>query len=353
MAVLRKRKIRKGYVYDVDFSYKGKRRVISTKTDDFTVAKRILGEVQGLIACGKFDLVAEKKKEINLKKYFDQYFNNVKDIKAKSTLELEKIYTKRFVDIVGDRPLRSIDFNTLDHWREQFCSVVSPTTFNIVVRTLRAIFNRAKKRGYIDNNPFDDIEKIRVNEKRLFLLKNELERLFEQIDKDLNRSGLRENVLNFRRRFRLYVEFLLHTGLRRDEALRLKQSDVDYNQNVIYVEKTKTKQMRAIPLTKRAKEILLELGEGLFHKLNKHDVTNKFREYLNRAGLKGFKLHSLRHTFACQLVVSGIDIYAISRLLGHTDLKTTMIYAKVNIESLKPAVEKLDHSYLNLLVKNN
>jgi integrase len=153
--------------------------------------------------------------------------------------------------------------------------------------------------------------------------------------------GHRENVIRFRKTFKLYVEFLLNTGLRREEALKLRLEHVDLSQNVIFVEKTKTGQMRVIPLNRRAKEILIELGENLFSKLNKHDVTNKFRHYLEQAGLEGFKLHSLRHTFATRLLSMGVDLYTISRLLGHTDMKTSMIYAKTNVETLRGVVEKL------------
>ena len=58
--------------------------------------------------------------------------------------------------------------------------------------------------------------------------------------------------------------------------------------------------------------------------------------------MRGLKLHSLRHTFATNLVGQGVDIYTVSRLLGHSDIKTTLIYAKANIATLEQAVKKLD-----------
>ena len=110
----------------------------------------------------------------------------------------------------------------------------------------------------------------------------------------------------------------------------------------MYIEMTKTKQMRTVPMNKRVQEIVREIGDEMFSKLNPHDVPNKFRQYLEGAGLTGFKLHSLRHTFSCRLLALGVDLYTISRLLGHTDIKTSMIYAKANVVMLKSAVEKLD-----------
>lgn len=81
----------------------------------------------------------------------------------------------------------------------------------------------------------------------------------------------------------------------------------------------------------------------LFTQMHYQVVTEKFSYYLKQAGLVGFKLHSLRHTFATKLVALGVDLYTISRLLGHTDIKTTMIYAKTNIVSMQSAVDKLEN----------
>jgi len=186
---------------------------------------------------------------------------------------------------------------------------------------------------------------LKIEEARLYFTKDEVNSIFSMIDKDIKAyesgKGQRDNVINFRKRFRLFVEFLLNTGLRRGEALKLRKENIDLHSSVIYIEKTKTSILRAVPLNQRAKEILGQLGDDLFAELNEHDVTNKFTYYVKEAGLSGFTLHSLRHTFATRLVSHGVDIYTISRLLGHTDIKTTMIYAKVNIDSMKSAVDKL------------
>ena len=60
------------------------------------------------------------------------------------------------------------------------------------------------------------------------------------------------------------------------------------------------------------------------------------------ANLSEFKLHSLRHTFASNFVAKRVDIYTVSRLLGHTDIKMTMVYAKVNTSMLQSAIARLD-----------
>ncbi len=62
---------------------------------------------------------------------------------------------------------------------------------------------------------------------------------------------------------------------------------------------------------------------------------------MKRLKMTQFKLHSLRHTFATNLVSAGVDILAVKELLGHQDIRTSMVYAKANTETLRNAVELL------------
>lgn len=57
--------------------------------------------------------------------------------------------------------------------------------------------------------------------------------------------------------------------------------------------------------------------------------------------MEGFKLHSLRHTFATRLILLGVDIYTVSKILGHSDIKTSMVYAKTTLGTLQSAISRL------------
>jgi len=63
---------------------------------------------------------------------------------------------------------------------------------------------------------------------------------------------------------------------------------------------------------------------------------------MERAGIEDFTYHGLRHTFATRLAQSGVDLYKISKLLGHKDIKTTQRYAHHCPESLRDGVEVLE-----------
>jgi site-specific recombinase XerD len=66
-----------------------------------------------------------------------------------------------------------------------------------------------------------------------------------------------------------------------------------------------------------------------------------FKKVFKKAQIKDVSFHTLRHTFASYLVINGISIYTVSKLLGHSKIETTMIYAHLSKEHLKASVDSL------------
>ncbi|MFA9409443.1 MAG: tyrosine-type recombinase/integrase [Candidatus Dadabacteria bacterium] len=71
-------------------------------------------------------------------------------------------------------------------------------------------------------------------------------------------------------------------------------------------------------------------------------IRKAFKNSCNRAGIKNLTFHTLRHTFATRLVLSGVDLATVSKLLGHSTIQMTMRYSHPTPEALKNAVSKLD-----------
>jgi site-specific recombinase XerD len=86
-------------------------------------------------------------------------------------------------------------------------------------------------------------------------------------------------------------------------------------------------------------------------KLYSRKVQRAFVEALRVAKIEDFHFHDLRHSFASRLVQSGVDIYAVQKLLGHKDGRMTQRYAHLSIENLRSAISNMKNGYV--LVTSN
>lgn len=143
----------------------------------------------------------------------------------------------------------------------------------------------------------------------------------------------------------------LLTGMRLGELLNLRVEDVDFGRDVLYVTDPKwpkdKRRTEGLMFSQEARSVLLGLKvrRGLFFstptgaKLRQASVSARFTYQADRVGLDGLTFHSLRHTFGTRLGKKGYPPAEIARLLGHSDIKTTMIYVHPSIADLRAAVE--------------
>lgn len=148
-------------------------------------------------------------------------------------------------------------------------------------------------------------------------------------------------------------------GLRRGEIQNLMWRDIDFEKGILSVTPKKDwtpkdYECRDIPMSDDLKAHLLTLphrGEyviydGYGDRLNIDSITTYIRaKVIDKTKIDGVKLkgnvHKLRHTFASHLVQAGVDLYTVSKLLGHSSIKTTEIYAHLSPVTLAGAVAKL------------
>ncbi|MGB6647679.1 MAG: site-specific integrase, partial [Bacteroidota bacterium] len=147
-----------------------------------------------------------------------------------------------------------------------------------------------------------------------------------------------------------------HTGLRKGEMMNLtwQNASLDPKDPKIIVASsedwtTKSGKSRTVPLNARAVEILVaQKGKHNTHvftsrtnkKIHADEPYHALKKALQKLDLMG-DVHKLRHTFVSQLAMKNVDIVAIKELVGHSDLKTTMLYTHSSGEHLRNAVEKL------------
>ena len=140
------------------------------------------------------------------------------------------------------------------------------------------------------------------------------------------------------------------TGLRFSDIEKLMWSEViNINGKGYYLKfkQLKTKGAEMMPISVETYNILGENGapdEYVFNGLTYYDCSQNpiFSNWLISARItKHFTFHCFRHTFAVLQLINGTDIYTLSKMLGHKDIKTTMIYAHIVDEMKRGASEKI------------
>jgi integrase len=150
----------------------------------------------------------------------------------------------------------------------------------------------------------------------------------------------------------------LNTGMRKGEILGLKWDDVDLVHGFILLQITKNGERREPPINHTLMAILQDLFRGTGERPRRIDIPyvfydtrtdgrynniqKSFNTAMKRAGIKDFRFHDLRHTFASHLVMAGVDITTVKDLLGHKTLTMTLRYAHLAPSHKAKAVDVLD-----------
>lgn len=201
---------------------------------------------------------------------------------------------------------------------------------------VKAALKQAYKDGILTTNLNAIVEPIKPAEtKRNFLTIEELNKL---IKTECNYPTMKRAAL-----------FSALTGLRFSDIAKLLWSEIEQRDGqgyFIHFQQQKTKGIEVLPISEQAFNLLGEKKnptEKVFEDLNYSAYTNKhLYQWIGAAGItKNITFHCFRHTFATLQLSNGTDIYTVSKLLGHRDLKTTQIYTKVIDQSKIDAVNKI------------
>jgi integrase len=198
----------------------------------------------------------------------------------------------------------------------------------------------------IDSNPLKDIKNLVCDNKiERYLSTAETQALMDSILESENEE------------LQFIVLFLIYTGARKREVMDANWGAIDWLRKSWRIPKTKSGKIRHVPLSNGAMEVLEKLKLNFIGEPMKDTpifpnprtgkpYVNFYYSWNNarkRAGLKDFRIHDLRHSFASSLVNAGRSLYEVQELLGHADIKTTSRYAHLSRERLIEAVQVLPH----------
>lgn len=257
--------------------------------------------------------------------FCDRYIDSLKLTAAPNTALRYRYVVEDFLSRHKDKlgPEEFHRWDIIDYKEERLREGATPSTVNLELAVLRAFWNWLIARELASYNPAAKQKGVVVPEKRpRGLGRDVVEKLLSVC------NSVRE---------RLVILLPLTTGMRGIELARLQWSDIDWEHDLIHLdgERTKTKHSRDLPLRSDVKELLMQFVDGRRKNVfpchrglgDPRSIQYVFKRIVKRAEIYPKPtLHALRHTFATMLLRSGLDIYSVSKLMGHTNLKTTTRY---------------------------
>jgi integrase/recombinase XerD len=267
---------------------------------------------------------------------------------SQATIESYILAVKDFAQYFGKSP---VCLGSEDVRRYQLHLVkekrLAPNTVKVRMSALRFFYWKTLKRRDLH---FDDLPLTKTPVKLPVVLSPE------------EVTRLIEGASNLKHRTMLMV--LYATGLRRAELARLKVSDIDSKCMVIHIHEGKGQRDRDLPMTPKLLEALRGYWRWSRSKvylfpspwspsdreepITPKSIYNACKEAAARAGLtKRIGAHTLRHSFATQLLDSGADLRTIQYLLGHSSLKHTEVYTHLSQRHMRAAANPLDQITLN------
>ena len=228
--------------------------------------------------------------------------------------------------------------------RRDFRKPVSTITINNYIRNLRVFFNYLERNYIIRKNPMKRIRQLRTNRQpKVYLTDDELRRLLTRFD----RSYFSEH------RDYMMILLMLDSGMRLGECSTLLVSDLELHRKRVNLraEETKGRRERTVffsPKTEKALRSWLQYKDRYVESdylfpVKEHggpigvgNFESNFRKYIQRTGLnEDYSPHCLRNNFAKRCLMNGMDIYTLSKILGHSSVTVTeQAYLDINDDDM-------------------
>lgn len=293
-----------------------------------------------------------------LKTDFLEYME-IEQGRSQKTIANYDHYLIRLMDFAGDIKVSEINPELIRKWRlwlnrlgTNVSDELEKSTQNYHLIALRSFLRYCSKRDIKTMSP-DKIELAKTSRKQVtFLNIEELERLFDQ--PDLNKiNGLRDRAI---------LELLFSSGLRVSELVGLNKDNINLKRREFMV-RGKGQKDRPIFISERSSEWITnylnkrqdndqalfvrysgskEISmDGNYHRLTSRSIQRMIARYAKLAGItKHVSPHTMRHSYATDLLMNGADLRSVQALLGHSNIATTQIYTHVTDPHLKSIHEQ-------------
>lgn len=352
-------------------------------------ARYAADEILHNIATGKYisekDALKQQKeiedKILTLSLLFEKYIERHARLYTKENSVIENQgYYDRYLKKWNDRKIDDITRDELEDYIGKLNKKISPFTANRVLTLIRHMYNKAIEWRYASFNPTLGIRKFKTKSRDRFLQPDEVKTFFAAID------SVPEIVP------RAYFYMALYTGQRKQNVLAMRWDQIDFVNALWHIPETKNGEPLTVPLIPQAMERLNLLKQEIQEKINalldeetkdleqkpprtdfqrmeaearhcrieeyaKHaaewvfpsekgvtghlkDPKKFWKRVLDRAGIDNMRIHDIRRTLGSYEAIAGVNLPTISRSLGHRTMRSTQVYARLNVDPVRNAMTK-------------
>jgi integrase len=244
---------------------------------------------------------------------------------------------KRIVEEFGSRPAHAITPQDIEKWFAE--QTWKPATFNRYKALFSLVYRLGIESGRVKVNPARSVKTRTENNARIRYLSEEQEARLRQQIADQYPERLPE------------FEIALHTGMRRSEQYGLTWDCVDFERRILTIPRSKhggTRYVFVNDTAFAALQVLWKFSSGVGRVFSKgytsessYGAREWFEKCVKDAKVENFTWHCLRHTFASNLVMRGVDIRTVQELMGHKTIQMTLRYAHLAPQHQLAAVQRL------------
>lgn len=311
---------------------------------DLTIeqARKRAEELNGSIAKGDNPAAQRRsvRQEMTFRELFDTFLDKYAKRHRKRWTEDQGMFD-RYLTAWGHKKISDIRKTDVEemHHRIGAGKDGRPYAANRVVELLRTMFNMAiESWGWKGDNPAKKIRMFKEHKRDRFLLPEELPAFWKALSEELNTT------------IRDYIVVSLSTGARKTNVLAMKWSEINWPAETWTIPETKNGEPVTIALHPMALEILERRqraseggvwvfpGNGAAGHLS--DPYDAWARICKRAGIKNLRIHDLRRTLGSWQAITGASLPIIGKSLGHKSLGATQVYARLNIDPVRLAVNK-------------
>ncbi len=256
-------------------------------------------------------------------------------------------YTQFYKFFDPDTPISEIDEEAYKRYVLHLCATLNnDVSINSYLRDLITTLHFLMNEGYI---PHFKMKAIKVD-------KSHIETYNEQELRILLKKPNMKKCSFTEYQCWVMTNFLFSTAVRQRSLMNIKVKDLDFDNNVVYVNVTKNRKPLIVPLNHTMVNILTEYLKYRHHKtdedylfcnvfgqqLVRSTCYHMLYEYNKRRGVETTGIHRYRHTFAKQWILSGGNVVSLSQLLGHSSLDITQNYIHLLVSDISKQVDEIN-----------